>query len=323
MYKISFPLGRDDTLPKIAIMCGVHGNETHAVSQVIDLIRALRAGIGEDGRILNNSDSSIADEQASEPSGFIKDLASKYKEITFVTGINELGLAHSSRDFINPGDDSDIISDRDFNREFSFEKKYDNINEAKQKIIEIIERNDIIIDVHNSPLCENTLVFGLDPSVNSMTKIAKDSGLRYIVANSLTDGIIKNYINNKIFKTKKVGLTVELNGMGWVPMDISEGSRFFLSKVIMNGFKFLNRNTFIQPDNSSISIDLISPAEGIISYNKVEPLSYYGANELIAFINGLDGYPKGVVYAPMPGRLVALQESLYVTTGRSFGTFVS
>lgn len=321
MYSITYKLSKDNKLPRLAILCGVHGNESHSVSQVLKLLQSVKMHCGN--KIIDLDKEREYNKNTERTPDFIRKLILTYSEITFCMGVNELGLSAESREFINPSYDDETISNRDFNREFSLEEKMDDILDIKKKILEVVDNNDVIIDVHNSPLCMNTLVFGLDSKINSFVDIARENEIDFISTGKFTDGILKNYINNTKFSTKKVGLTAELNGMGYVNNEVRKASKEFLDNLILKAYKFLNVNTFSTPSNANIAIDIVSPARGIISYNKDNPLAFYKAGEVIAYITNLEGIPNGTVTAPMSGKLVALQSSLFVDAGRSFGTFVA
>ena len=293
--------------PSYLIISGTHGNETNAVQDVFDL--KLRFDEKIDTRLLD-------------------------KNIDFYQGWNKTALEFCTREFQKAEDE--IPSD--LNRAFT-----DKIPEDKECIVEELKSkikvNDVIIDVHNSPLLRNCVVINNGPYARNYVHFCKDKGLDFLLIESTTDTIKKYATDNN-----KVGFTVEIGDMGFT--DSKDGVDFLIKLIAGIANK-------LAEDGDTFSRDI--PQLGPFAYTEVSQEVYVHSKGLLRVIgdNGLTGieragvkprrsevlrhYSKGeimfvvadpetneikeLIKAPCEGTLMDLLEGYWVVEGLSIGTF--
>jgi predicted deacylase len=174
---------------KILVVAGVHGNEHNAV------LAAYR--VYQD--FLTETDEKCKNDHT----------------IRFLIGVNRWGLLNNMREW---GTRADVYPDPmpedkpiDFNRVFAdenLENVEDSASIMRDTIKEAIKEADIVIDVHNSPACENMVLLNNDEYTYDTIAFIEAIHHRYMVWESQTSTIKKYAIDHG-----KVGLTVELGGM--------------------------------------------------------------------------------------------------------------
>lgn len=174
---------------KILVIAGVHGNEHNAVLAAYRVYQ----------EFLNETDDKCKNEHT----------------IRFLIGVNRWGLLNNQREW---GTRADVYPDPmpkdkpiDFNRVFadeSLEKVEDSAWTMRNTIKEAIKEADIVIDVHNSPACENMVLLNNDEYTYDTIAFLEAIHHRYMVWESQTSTIKKYAIDHG-----KVGFTVELGGM--------------------------------------------------------------------------------------------------------------
>ena len=290
--------------PKILIISGTHGNESNAIQDVYDL-KLRYAGCRD-------------------------------MELTFHQAWNKTGLKYGEREF----QEEDCELPKDLNRAFISgypETKEDLIEELKDEI----EKNDVVIDVHNSPVVTNCVVINNGPWAKHYIDFCKEYKLAFIVIESDTDTIKKYAIDNH-----KVGFTVELGDMGF--SDKKDGIEF-LSKLLqaldntwrLNGFWSFNRFKDCARTPCSameVSQEIMAHKDGLLrvigpsGLGKESPtglkpmysevLRHYMKGEVIFVIVNPDTETvEEIIEAPCNGTLIDLSAEYWAVKGTGVGTF--
>ena len=257
----------------LLVICGIHGNETNAIASTMDVRDRIRKN----------------------------PMFEKYGRITFLIGVNEYGIRYDYRKTGIENDTSDL------NRLF-----YEPID-YKALLLEEIEAHDIIVDVHNSPNIENSILLTFDKYAPGYKRFLDEKRITNMVWNVQTPNI-KNKANSY---EGKMGFTVELDGMGDTSFEkLSENSGFlynFISSI------WECEKTEETPDPEIISADIKSNYEGMIYWLKGR---VYDKDDLIALITDYDGKVLESIRAPYKCMVVAKNSSLFTREDTSLGNIV-
>lgn len=194
------------------------------------------------------------------------------------------------------------------------------IANIKRKISEV----DVLIDVHNSPSCCNSILISNNKYARDYVKFAENNGIRYIVRESAVPTAKKYAIEHG-----KIGITVELGGMLYTPCfeKIMESQVSFLHKLVMSlevyeqlGGTFGNGIEPLPVTANMVSI--YSHNRGIVDY-KVPLGQRVSAGDVLAEISTVEAGFKVVetVTAPYDGWIADVCQQLYVDEGDSIGDF--
>jgi predicted deacylase len=196
----------------------------------------------------------------------------------------------------------------------------------------------IVIDIHNSPNIFPCIVMeSTDPNNDKIENLMKKYNEQCAIPNGIamckrhTDiETVKSYVNNS-YPDNAFGITFECSGMKLV----NDNYILFCSDKITSFIRFVseNFNKYIDgPDKDFVSMDLainlVAPSSGVIEYSPFkDPQAVVAGNEYhngetIATIIDLRNYvPVGVVTAPSDGRLICMNDNVYVSGGECFGMF--
>lgn len=278
---------------RIAVICGTHGNESHAV-KVVQLLMEKT----EKEKLFENTD---------------------ICSINFVL-LNETGLLANTREY----QEENKSSTNDLNRALPWKAEEDTKEEIIERLKEIIRYNNIIIDVHNSPNCEPcVLVDWNGPRAEEMVDILKDllAGSFIPVIRHSGNDTIKNYVN--VCGYSKFGFTIEIPGMGFDKTHltnyglIQDSNRLenFIKSIVNSIDKERKNLEYIKP--TLVSQYLYCRQKGIINYtpfcaDKAYSNPFYEKGEVICTITEF-GSDKviDVVTAPCKGFLVCVNDSYY------------
>ena len=100
---------------------------------------------------------------------------------------------------------------RDMNRMYGTPADF-NLKDTLYMIKHSVYDSDIVIDVHNSPCCPNMILISNNEYAKNYVCFASEHRICYAVRESATDTVKKYAI-----EAEKVGITVELGGMGFGP----------------------------------------------------------------------------------------------------------
>lgn len=210
----------------------------------------------------------------------------------------------------------------DLNRKFApaSTEKLDDVNGITKYVKNMIKDADIVIDVHNSPACANTVLISNNGFADRYVEHCNKHGIPFILWESNTD-TIKKYAQSEL----KVGITIELGGMGGM---------MHLSKIIEEQWRFIVKvvESFREEDSSSLQRfyglrdvyfypadkmwqPVYAHSEGILDY-----LYDVGAEvkkgDVIATVRG-DSKDIDVV-SPCNGWIAEIHDNLWVQPGDEF-----
>lgn len=292
-----------DNGTKVLIISGTHGNESNAV-KISSLLYRMLAAAGQ------------------EP---IEGIAS----IEFLIGINDAGLKYNTREYASEAAIADI------NR--SFYEHCPSYTQILKAVEDAVSRNDIVIDLHNSPKCLNAFCVDYAPDAAFFIELLSRNGLPFTVRES-NSNTIKKYVNN----LGKIGFTLELDNMGYssdrnqIPAAIG-----FLKKVLESVKTIHIPKAF---DSDAISVwtggsygsskeisfvdlhrylayEIMSHSNGLIEYAKADPLVTYKKGETIASIVDYNGNVLEELRAPDNGFMTCVSESWYISENDAIGEF--
>lgn len=276
----------------VLIICGVHGDESYAV------------------KLVNNFKKNLDPKKFSEKIG----------KVTFVLA-NQEGLKANSRVYSVSTENNNF----DLNRAFGYEKKAEAYDSIVEKIKEEVEKNQIVIDVHNSPNCEPSILIDYDgPNSDEIVWFLKESLVNTFMPTIRKSGVnsIKNFVNNC---SGKIGFTVEIPGMGYQEV---EGAFNYFNQALINLINVCAVNFFVPNKEmpagdiigqENITKPLYSKYEGIINW--VEK-PFYNAGEKICSVEPFDSNKyEHDIYAPEDCFLVCKSQSLYADAGSVIAEF--
>lgn len=298
-YLDSIVRGNTESKLNILVVAGVHGNEHNAVLAAYRLYRAL--------------------EDETDPN-----LKPKHK-VRFLLGLNTWGLLNSTREW---GTREDVYPDPlldepgiDFNRVFDEKYAETTAKEARDRVIDAIESSDIVIDVHNSPACENMVVINNDEYAASTVKFLDECHMdRYMVRESTT-GTIKKYATSR----GKAAFTVELGGMTLGPLDGSvmiDQAAYLKTLVSLLDARMprFEKGKPLPPWQLAMAVP--ARAFGMIDDVKFSRHVEMKAGEVFAtMVTDSDNPDDRVFRAPCDGRLVACMPTRFVKPGDEIFTW--
>lgn len=209
--------------PSILITSGVHGSEQLAVVSSLRMVREYKKQ-KEDSR------------QYLDSTAHLKEIDPYFDvgPITLMAGVNPYGLIAGTREFKDEPAAETGTPDKDkanLNRAFRAEDRSDRytFEYAVEAIKAEIDFADIVIDVHNSPLIHNCVLIDNGPYARNYVEFCREFGLDFVIREGPAD-TIKAYAIGQ----GKVGLTVELAGMGECPYQdlIVAEQTDFIKKVV-------------------------------------------------------------------------------------------
>ncbi len=146
-----------------------------------------------------------------------------FENLTIVSAINFYGICENTRNI--PQNNTD-----DLNRMFSIKLNID----LKKEIEKLIDENDVIIDIHSSPNCDEFLLLNQDETTNSYVDFCIENDLHYLIRYSNTNTIKKYCID-----LDKLSFTLELNKMDYIDYNSAKNGSEIIKKIIssVNNFK--------------------------------------------------------------------------------------
>jgi predicted deacylase len=263
---------------KYLLLCGVHGDEQNAVLSTIKAYNVIQQ--------------------------------EKHASIQMDNWIvNVPALRACEREF--PGNDK---STNDMNRMYGNDSDFnpeEAIEQIKQKIMEV----DVVIDIHNSPACANSILISNSDYAEDYVKFASEMGICYIVSESATNTAKKFAI-----ASGKIGFTVELGGMGFCPefKTVIDKNVQFIHRLVMSiesyvqrGGRFEKKFPMVQ---NCIVRQIYAHNEGIVDYTKALGESFR-AGEVIGGIYAPNGKLVEKIVAPFDGWFADSLPKIWVEAG--------
>lgn len=288
MFKQTFLTTRNRG-PKILVLSGIHGDETQAVKAVLKLA-----------------------EEISKSVNSLASALSKVTSYTFLHGVNDYGLLTHQRENTFQ---KETTPSQNLNRLFA--PTYQTPQEVKDLITPEIEAADIVIDVHNSPVCKNCFLVDYDSYAEKCLSLTKKTALAPLlrVAN-VGAGTVKS----KALSLGKIGFTVELNGMGFLGSDTDQAATLLQDFLISIIESYEEPVTPLDNLADYLSVFLYSKISGILEWKRLDPLmKKYGKGETICTVTSLDRKEVQEIKAPFSGGFVYdIPDSLYISKGEPF-----
>ena len=223
--------------PSTLVVSGVHGPEQLAVLASLDMFRTFKDR-HESGNM--------------------------HGHMQILAGVNPYGLIHGTREFMEEPDRNDyglvppapgapkkperIHGDPKGNLNRAFRTQPNSVSCTLTGTIYDVKSHishaDIVIDIHNSPLCHNCVLIDNGPYAKAYVKFCHEQGLDFMVRNGPTD-TIKRYA----IEQGRVGFTIELGGMGDCPGqgDLLRKQTEFLHKLL-DAISHIRKNCAITPN---------------------------------------------------------------------------
>lgn len=129
-----------------------------------------------------------------------------FSEVEYVT-LNIPGLNQNTRELPKPK-----APNMDFNRAFGCEPEYDIDDMTKALKERICAWATAVVDVHNSPACDNAILVSNDKFAPAYIRFAIKHGIHYMLRESAADTIKRFAVYSG-----RIGFTVEMGGMGFAP----------------------------------------------------------------------------------------------------------
>jgi predicted deacylase len=173
----------------------------------------------------------------------------KFKKITIISSINYEGISKNSRDIPN-------THTNDINRMFN---SHQEINYEKE-LFKFINENDVIIDLHSSPKCDNFALLNQDEWTNSYVDFCENNNISYLIRYSNSNTIKKYCLD-----LNKIAFTIELNMMSYIDKKSSEKGKEIVLNIIKNINQFKLEKS--EPTNSTY-FEFFTHHEGLFIPNK-------------------------------------------------------
>lgn len=297
------PYETDGDPRKILIVAGVHGNEHNAVLAAYRLYQAFQRET--DPKFRNKHD------------------------IRFILGVNKWGLLKNKREWASRTDvhPDPIPKDKpvDFNRVFTMNHvsgvEKEEATDIKLLIENAITNADVVIDVHNSPACDNIVLLNNDEYTASTVKFLNEIHMpNYMVWESQTSTIKKYAIDHG-----KTGFTVELGGMTLSRTDASVmiDQTAFLKTLVNMVDEFMpkfEKGPVLPPH--MLAMPIYARAYGLIDEVKFSHHVKMKEGEVFAtMVTDSDNPDDAVFKAPCEGSLVACEDKRFVKPGDEIFTW--
>lgn len=306
----------------LLIIGGTHGNESNAVKMVSEFLRKLNP---------KNKESWWKN--------------TYFNKLTVINALNKTGLEYNKREFVQ----KEKTKTNDLNRYFNT-TNYPSKEDIMGELESIIEKADVIVDVHNTPNVLPCISIALNKNAGTYIDWAIRSKTQFILMNDTPT--IKRHADIDL---GKIAFTYEFSGMGLdirsnpsqleYDVDIFEkfltkiGQLWIFDKVferewcnVTLGIK-IPKHTFCKKNNNphlnylpylyeKKSFRLSTYADGIYKYTRENPLGHYSKNEQIVFIeNPIDQSIVGEVRAPCDGILIDVDDSWWACMDGILGDF--
>lgn len=246
-------------LKKVLVICGTHGDETKSIKICWKM--------------------------------FIDKMFGENVDEHYIFLANENAVKYNDRNYqeIEP-------EDSNLNRAFgSKEETFEEIVDRIKKLINEINP-DVVIDVHNSPSCNSTVLIDFDDHSDYFYKISKKHDLNPMLRPSQNFGTIKRYCVNMGIPS----FTVEI-----APM-FSEGKKDFSKEMdfIKRTFEagvelkqWMNVSFAASPE--LISKNVYCPyKQAIVEWERENPYAFYEKGEVVFTLTDMESRAQYVYYAP-------------------------
>lgn len=225
--------------------------------------------------------------------------------------LNIPGLNENVREMPKPKDPT-----RDFNRAFGIKTDYSMEEMVRAIKLRIDSWANAVVDVHNSPACDNAILVSNNKFAASYIRFAIKNGLHYMLCESETD-TIKRYT----VYSGSIGFTVELGGMAFAPgfKDVIEKQTEFVLKLLqaLDGTpksEFLSSAGGTLPAQYNM-INLHAHYQGLVKHNFSPGDTIKKGEVVFDILNQTSTYSLESVVAPCDCVLSDCEVNLWSTAG--------
>ena len=225
--------------------------------------------------------------------------------------LNTPGLNENVREMPKPKEPT-----RDFNRAFGINSEY-SMDEMVRTIKHRINSwAHAVVDVHNSPACDNGILVSNNKFAASYIRFAIKHGLHYMLCESETDTIKRFAVYSG-----NIGFTVELGGMAFAPgfKDVIEKQTEFVLKLLQ-ALDSTPRKEFMSSGGGTLPaqynmINLHAHYQGIVKHNFAPGDTIKKGEVVFDILNPTSTYSLESVVAPCDCFLSDCEVNLWSTAG--------
>lgn len=209
-----------------------------------------------------------------------------FNKLTIISAVNYFGIVKNTREIPSNGTS-------DLNRMFNSK---DEIN-LKEEIKNLILNNDVIIDIHSSPKCDEFVLLNQDETTNSYVNFCKKNNIHYLIRYSNGNTIKKYCID-----MNKISFTLELNQMDYIDYNSSFNGVEIVLRIINNIKDF---DLKLEEPTNEEYVELKTYKTGLFSA-KVKCGDIIKKGDLVGYILDLENFEKTPVYNKNPGEYVVI-----------------
>lgn len=260
-----------EEISKVLVICGTHGDETAAIKTCWYLFNKIQHSNAKDGI--------------------------SYK---FIFMANENAVRNHTRGYCNENPES-------CNLNRAFDKPIETFEDIVNHIKKVVDEWEptVVVDVHNSAACANTVLIDYGKGSKVLMDIANEYDLNPMLRTSQNFGTIKRYCIEKgipAFTVEMSPMFMEFNNYG-----AQHKSVLYLESVISAGLELnkklvdsdLKINNCNFANSKYLTKDIVCPLSAcIIEWYKSDPYDVYEQNEYICTLADIETGARLNIYAP-------------------------
>ena len=260
-----------EEISKVLVICGTHGDETAAIKTCWYLFNKIQHSNAKDGI--------------------------SYK---FIFMANENAVRNHTRGYCNENPES-------CNLNRAFDKPIETFEDIVNHIKKVVDEWEptVVVDVHNSAACANTVLIDYGKGSKVLMNIANEYDLNPMLRTSQNFGTIKRYCIEKgipAFTVEMSPMFMEFNNYG-----AQHKSVLYLESVISAGLELnkklvdsdLKINNCNFANSKYLTKDIVCPLSAcIIEWYKSDPYDVYEQNEYICTLADIETGARLNIYAP-------------------------
>ena len=260
-----------EEVARVLVICGTHGDETAAIKTCWYLLNKIQQSNAKDGI--------------------------SYK---FIFMANENAVRNHTRGYCNEN-----LEVCNLNR--AFDKPIETFEDIVNRIKKVVDEWEpaVVVDVHNSAACANTVLIDYGKGSKVLMDIANEYDLNPMLRTSQNFGTIKRYCIEKgipAFTVEMSPMFMEFNNCG-----VQHKNVLYLKRVISAGLELKKRqvnggykvNSCSFADSKYLTKDIVCPLSAcIVGWFKSDPYNTYEQNEYICTLTDIETGTALNIYAP-------------------------
>jgi predicted deacylase len=218
----------------------------------------------------------------------------KFRKVDFLFGMNETGIRAKTREEqpLPPGD---------LNRGY-FEPT--NWQDYLKTVTSQCNVYDVVIDVHNSPDIANCVLLNADQFATGYRNHLDRHGIPTLMWEKDLQ-TLKDFVN---WKTRAVGLTVELNGLGFETSAVENAK--FLERVLRACATI--EKEMLPVDYRYLCVNVVAKREGMLFWDPKQLGEKVVKGAVLALVRGYDMQVLDEIVSPVDGTLIVGPEGCFV-----------